>query len=90
MRIFISSVISGMESFRDAVERAARTLGHEVLRAEDFGAQPDSPQIACLSAVRQAQAVILLIGDRYGATQPSGLSARLGGLCRGYSFRNLN
>lgn len=75
MKVFISSVISGMEEFRDAAARAVRQLGHEVLRAEDFGASHESPQVACLSGVRQADAVILLLGDRYGAIQSSGLSA---------------
>ena len=30
MRVFISSAVHGLESFRDAVERAAKVLGHEV------------------------------------------------------------
>lgn len=75
MKVFISSVISGMEDYREAAARAVRALGHEVIRAEDFGAQPESPQVACLAGVRQADAVILLMGGRYGAPQSSGLSA---------------
>ncbi len=75
MNVFISSVISGMEEFRDAAARAIRSLGHDVIRAEDFGARPDSPQVACLDGVRQAEAVILLMGGRYGAIQSSGRSA---------------
>ncbi len=75
MKVFISSVLSGMEEFRDAAARAVRSLGHEVVRAEDFGARTDSPQVACLDAVRQAEAVILLMGAHYGAIQSSGLSA---------------
>ena len=43
--------------------------------AEDFAAQPTSPQIACLTGVRQSAAVVLIIGDRYGQKQSaSGLS----------------
>lgn len=75
MKLFISSVIKGMESFRDAAATAARTLRHEVLRSEDFGARPDSPQQACFAGVRAAEVVIVLLGARYGAKQPSGLSA---------------
>ena len=75
MKVFISSLVSGMEEFRDAAARAVRSLGHEVIRAEDFGARPDSPQIACLEGVRQAEAVILIMGGRYGAVQSSGRSA---------------
>lgn len=75
MKIFISSVISGFEAYREAAAHSARLLGHDVLRSEDFGASPDSPQRACLSAVRAADAVLLLLGSRYGDPQPSGLSA---------------
>jgi hypothetical protein len=71
----ISSVIAGYEDRRDAVAAAARSLGHEVIRAEDFGASPDTPQQACLGGVRQADVVVLLVGTRYGAVQPSGYSA---------------
>lgn len=75
MRIFISSVISGLAEFRDATERALRSLGHDVVRAEDFGAMPDKPQATCLAGVRNADAIVLILAGRYGAQQPSGLSA---------------
>jgi hypothetical protein len=75
MQVFISSVISGMEPYRDAAARAVRTLGHEPRMAEDYGALPDTPQRACLAGVRDADVVVLLLGDRYGHRQESGLSA---------------
>ncbi len=75
MRVFISSVITGYEHFRDAVAAAVESLGHEVIRAEDFGASPGTPQQACLGGVREADVVVLLVGARYGAIQPSGHSA---------------
>ncbi len=75
MQVFISSVISGMEPYRDAAARAVRTLGHEPRMAEDYGASPDTPQRACLAGVRDADVVVLLLGDRYGHRQESGLSA---------------
>jgi hypothetical protein len=43
--------------------------------AEDFGAQPHSPQIACLTGLRLSDLVVLILGEQYGALQPSGLSA---------------
>ncbi len=43
--------------------------------AEDFGAQARSPQIACLTGLRQSDLVVLVLGTRYGAKQASGLSA---------------
>ena len=67
MRIFLSSLISGMEDRRTAVARAVRALGHEPVMAEDFGAQPVSPQIACLQGARESAAVVLILGERYGA-----------------------
>ena len=75
MQVFISSVVSGMQEFREAAATGARTLGHEVKRSEDFPASPATPQQACLAGVRWADVVILLLGSRYGQVQPSGLSA---------------
>ena len=75
MKLFISSLIGGYESERAAVGSAATVLRWAVLRAEDFGSRPDTPQQACLQAVREADAVVLVLGSRYGAVQQSGLSA---------------
>lgn len=75
MKIFVSSVIRGLEVYRDAVARVASVLRHEVKRAEDFPASPSTAQQACLAGVRWTDAVLLLIGPRYGPRQPSGLSA---------------
>ena len=75
MKIFVSSLIGGMEPLRAAARAAILSLGHEPVMAENFGAQPQSPQIACLDALRGCDAVVLILGARYGFTQPSGLSA---------------
>lgn len=75
MQVFISAVIAGMEPHRDAAARAVRVLGHEPRMAEDYGALPDTPQQACLAGVRDTDAVVLLLGARYGHRQESGLSA---------------
>ena len=75
MKVFISSVIRGLEAYRDAASGAARALRHEVKRAEDFAASAATPQQACLAGVRWADVVILLLGSRYGDRQTSGLSA---------------
>jgi hypothetical protein len=50
-------------------------LGHKVKRSEDFAAAASTPQRACLEGIRWADAVVLLLGERYGAPQASGLSA---------------
>ena len=75
MKCFLSSVIRGFEAYRDAVAEGIETLGHDVIRSEDFGASPDAPRVACLAGVRDADAVALVIGARYGEPQKSGLSA---------------
>lgn len=75
MKVFISSLIQGWAELRDAAGSGVATLGHSVVRAEDFGASPDSPQSACLAGVRASDAVILILGARYGHVQASGLSA---------------
>lgn len=75
VKVFVSSVIGGMEPFRAAAVTAIRTLGHEPITAETFVAGPTSPRVACLAGVREANAVVLLLGGRYGDPQPaSGLS----------------
>ena len=75
MKVFISSVISGFEAFREAASGAVIALGYEVVRAEDFSASANSPQQACLAGVRDADLTIALLGPRYGVKQASGLSA---------------
>ena len=75
MRVFVSSVIGGMEEFREAAASAARILGHTPIVAEDFGANSNTPQVVCLDGVRQADVLVLLLGRRYGYVQSSGLSA---------------
>ena len=74
MKVFISSVIAGMEEHRAAAREAAESLGYTVIAAEDFGASPSSPQQVCLAGVREADVVVLLLGARYGTPQRSGLS----------------
>lgn len=75
MKAFVSSLITGLEAERDAARAAVRSLGLDVVRAEDFGASAGTPQQACLAGVRDADVVVLVLGDRYGQVQPSGQSA---------------
>ncbi|HEY3267553.1 MAG TPA: DUF4062 domain-containing protein [Armatimonadota bacterium] len=75
MNVFISSLITGFEEFRTAAARGASDLGHSVIRAEDFGASTDSPQQVCLAGIRKADVVLLVLGERYGTKQGSGVSA---------------
>lgn len=68
-------MIGGFQAERAAVRSAITTLRHEPIMAEDFGAIPTSPQVACLKGLRSADLVILILGERYGDVQASGLSA---------------
>lgn len=72
--VFLSSVMAGMEAMRRAAEAACESLGIKVIKAEDFVADPASPRGACLRGVGNADAVLLLLGSRYGSKLPSGLS----------------
>jgi len=75
MKIFISSLISGMEAERALAKKIIKRLGNDFVPAEDFPAQPNSPQIACLQGLRQSGLVVLILNEYYGAKQASGLSA---------------
>lgn len=75
MNVFISSVIGGLETYRDASAAGISSLGHTAKRSEDYGASPESSQTACLRGVRDADCIILILGERYGQVQESGLSA---------------
>jgi hypothetical protein len=75
VKVFVSSLIGGYGRYRAVAQEAIETLGHQVLRAEDFPASAGTPQQACLGAVRDSDLVVLLMGERYGVPQPSGLSA---------------
>ena len=61
--------------YRDAAVLGIRRAGCEPVRAEDFPARTTSPRTACLDGVRSADAVVLILGERYGFVGPSGLSA---------------
>ena len=74
-RVFISSVMDGYENFRDAASDGIRQAGCEPVRAEDFPAATASPRNSCLDGVRSADALVLLLGERYGFVGPSGLAA---------------
>ena len=71
MRIFISSLITGFETQRAAARRAVTTLRHEPVMAEDFGAQPNSPQIACMQGLRSSDMMVLILGENYGFVPPN-------------------
>ncbi len=74
-RVFISSVIRDFEGERTAARKAVESLRLTPVMAEDFGAQPHSPQVACLEGVRTSDVYVGVFGARYGYIGTSGKSA---------------
>ncbi|MFN3242963.1 MAG: DUF4062 domain-containing protein [Planctomycetota bacterium] len=73
--MFLSSVMSGMESMREAAVAACDSLDIRVTKAEDFQSDPASPRGACLRGVGSTDGFLLLIGPSYGTPLQSGKSA---------------
>ena len=75
MRVFVSSVVSGYEAYRDAASRAITALGHDPVLMERGPAVAATPREACLAVVAGSDAVVVLLGTVYGDAQDSGMSA---------------
>ena len=71
MKVFVSSPVRGYEDLREAARAAIGVLGYEPVLSEDFDASAPSPRATCLAAVREADAVVLLLGAEYGPRQAS-------------------
>ena len=74
-RIFVSSVMTGYQEYREAARAGIRRAGCDPVLAEDFPAQDISARSACLDGVQSADALVLLLGQRFGWVAPSGRSA---------------
>lgn len=70
MRVFISSVLAGLEEERDSLPGLIAAAGHECVRFEDFGAQPTPSREACARGVESSEVYVLLLGPRYGHVFP--------------------
>ncbi len=76
MKVFVSSVVSGYEEFREAAKQAIEALQHvPVVMERTHESSPDSPRKACLKGVAESDVVVLLMGYRYGGVLESGKSA---------------
>lgn len=76
MKVFVSSVVSGYEDFREAAKQAIEALQHlPVVMNRTHESSPDSPRKACLEEVAESDVVVLLMGYRYGDILKSGKSA---------------
>lgn len=74
MKVFVSSVVDGFESFRAAARRAVETIDGTPIMCEDFGARPHSSERACLTEVESSDVLIVILGERYGFEQSEGVS----------------
>ena len=74
-RVFVSSVMAGYAEHREAARAGIRQAGCDAVLANDFAAQDASSRNACIDGVQSADALVLLLGPRYGWVAPSGRSA---------------
>ena len=74
-RVFVSSVMEGYGEYREAARLGIQRAGCDPVLAEDLPAQASSPRNACLDGVQSSDALVLLLGARYGWIAPSGRSA---------------
>lgn len=70
--IFLSSTAADLSAEREIAARAIEELKLEALRAETFGARPDTPEDTCREMVRNCDVFIGIYGGRYGYVPPSG------------------
>jgi hypothetical protein len=66
MKVFVSSVITGLEAEREACASAILSVGSEVVRSEDLGARPGTPRQVCLSEVARSDALVAVFDRSFG------------------------
>jgi tetratricopeptide (TPR) repeat protein len=65
--VFISSTVEDLVNAREAVEKSLEALEvFEPRRVENLPAIPEPSRAVCLEEVRKADAVLLIVGKRYG------------------------
>jgi hypothetical protein len=70
LRIFISST-SDLKAERDAVESVLADMDIDGERFESWPSSPNHPIKECLQRVEESDAVILLLGNKYGLITPT-------------------
>jgi hypothetical protein len=74
-RVFISSVMSGMEELRLDIAEALRNEGATPVYFEDFGGRDDDAEAAYLGEVATSTIYVGVLGAHYGRIQKSRMSA---------------
>ncbi|MDX6272042.1 MAG: hypothetical protein QOD28_3265 [Acidobacteriota bacterium] len=65
-RIYISSTYSDLAECREAVYRALRSMGHDIIAMEDYVAADQRPLDKCLADVASCDLYVGIIAWRYG------------------------
>jgi hypothetical protein len=73
-KVFISSVITDFEEYRQAAKRAVEIMGNRPVMSEVSGARPYSPEKACVTEVETSDVYIVILGKKYGFITPKGIS----------------
>jgi len=71
--VFISST-ADLQQERDTAERALSGLDIDGSRFESWPSTPNSPIDECLKQIEESDAIILILGKRYGSLIDSGIS----------------
>ena len=72
LKVFVSSVVRGYEQYRMAARDAIAALGHvPVLMELTHPSAPQPSREECLREVEDSDAIVLLLGKRYGEPQAS-------------------
>ena len=74
LKIFISSS-SDLQSERGAAERVLTDLNIDGSRFESWASSPNPPLEECIEQITESDAVILILGEKYGNMTPLGISA---------------
>src|SRR5205823_1263368 len=70
IRVFVSSTAEDLKAERAEVAGALRRMGVEILMMEDWGSNDRPPLNFSLQRVREADILVLILGNRYGAIPP--------------------
>jgi tetratricopeptide (TPR) repeat protein len=73
-QIFLSSTYRDLVTERQAVEQVIVALGQHFKGMEHFFAREETPLETCLDAVARSHWLVLVVGQRYGATDANGIS----------------
>gem|GEM_PF-1324716 len=73
-QIFLSSTYRDLIAEREAVEQVIVALGQHFKGMEHFFAREETPLETCLAEVARSHWLVLVVGQRYGATDAAGIS----------------